>query len=190
MNRLWQKSQSFHEDLAFLALVYSGDIEKLATRVNQVKISDLASIVPENAMKLAMDRFNDMKVRCNVDNLEFECPVDRSVENDEIMFNLSGEIDAVDSHNKNIFEFKCTNELESKHVLQVMMYAYMYQEKHSIKDVYLFNVKTGELRKIIYDEEKARKIILDLLKEKEKRPSNISDEKFITKYRRATIDYI
>ena len=71
------------------------------------------------------------------------------------MFDITGVIDAVDLSQNNIFEFKCTNELEPKHVLQVMIYAYLYVKsaKRSITGVYLFNVKTRELRRITYDEE-------------------------------------
>lgn len=175
------ESKSFHEDLAFLALIHHQAREDLVTRAHQVNISDLAHIVPPKEMELAMCRFKKMKNTCGVNDLKFEYPVETKVETDDITFEVSGEIDAIDFSQGKIFEFKCTNKLEPKHVLQVMMYAYMQDGKgeYPIKEVYLFNVKTQELRSITYEKERVKNIIVRLLEMKRYTPSTQDDEKFI-----------
>jgi DNA polymerase III delta prime subunit len=45
---------------------------------------------------------------------------------------VTGWIDCIDPNEKNIWEFKCVGELESKHILQTAIYMYLYYNKMDI----------------------------------------------------------
>ena len=97
---------------------------------------------------------------------------------------ISGITDIIDNDKKIVWEIKCVSELKDEHFIQLAIYKYM----HMKLDLYngyqyrLFNIRTGEVWKIILTKEKAIEMIKYLIDKKYSPKSVDDDEKFINKF--------
>lgn len=81
------------------------------------------------------------------DNSEFEVRV-KAVVNDVM---VCGDIDCFDRERNCVYEFKCTKDLDTTHVLQLAIYAYLYMCTYPnapVPTFYLLNLLTNERREI------------------------------------------
>jgi hypothetical protein len=84
-----------------------------------------------------------------------------------------------------VWEFKCTTKLTSDHLLQLVIYAWMWRMKYKddpekCKKVFkLFNVKTGELLRLNVKEEQLNEIMKELISSRYNVNIPKHDEKFI-----------
>jgi hypothetical protein len=78
---------------------------------------------------------------------------------------ISGRVDALT--NDTLYEIKCVDMVTSEHLLQLVVYAWMYKEKnYNFKKYKLINIKTGDIYILQYDENIVNDIILLLFRDK------------------------
>ena len=84
-----------------------------------------------------------------------------------------------------IWEFKCTDSLEIEHLLQVIIYAWLWQQSCFLTQgpriFKLMNIKTSEVQTLKYNEEVVNQIMIMILKSKYNVRQNISDAEFVEK---------
>lgn len=84
-----------------------------------------------------------------------------------------------------IWEFKCTDSLEIEHLLQVIIYAWLWQQSCLLTQgpriFKLMNIKTSEVQTLKYNEEVVNQIMIMILKSKYNTRQNISDTEFVEK---------
>ncbi len=114
---------------------------------------------------------------------------DEHIEIDELLkeefmeiFRFTGRIDLITD--TILWELKCTSEITTEHILQLIIYAWLYEMRPDYteekkKEYKLFNIKTGELIRIDATKEDLTDIIKILLKNRFQKESKKSDEEFI-----------
>ena len=92
---------------------------------------------------------------------------------------LAARLDAV--NNENIWEFKCVNSLQIDHLLQLVVYAWMWiNAGNSPRKFFIMNIRTGETLKLKTPESlEIGQIAELLLKNKYDKIDELSDEEFI-----------
>jgi len=120
----------------------------------------------------------------NLDTLSIS--QDAEFEKEIITSIIIGRIDCID--NNNLYEFKCTNALEDIHLIQLAIYAYIYNEIYDINmmNYYLYNILTDELITINLEQSDITGMIQYLLKYKKSCNNKIcSDKDFIKKMKKS-----
>ena len=130
-----------------------------------------------------------MTCSSNLENLEiqsnayFEKKIVMAIPYNNITFLMTGFVDCVD--NNNIYEFKCVQELENVHFIQLAIYAFMNEiEKVIVSDTktyhyYLYNILTDEQYEITFDFDNLQLMMEHILDQKYFNNFEISDEQFI-----------
>ena len=82
---------------------------------------------------------------------------------------------------KTLWEIKCTSEITPEHLIQVVIYAWIWRtlnpgSRHSVK---IFNIKTGQILRLETDTDTLTQIVAKLLKGKYEESEPISDETFL-----------
>jgi hypothetical protein len=83
------------------------------------------------------------------------------------------------------WELKCTSEITIEHLVQVIIYAWLWKMRHSYTQEYeekvfkIFNIKTGEVFRLEASMDDLHTIITTLLKGKFQEPIKKTDEEFI-----------
>ena len=97
--------------------------------------------------------------------------------------NIHARIDAYDD--KNLWEFKCVDSLSIEHKLQLILYAFIWEnsmkEEFGSKIYKLLNVRTRELGVIKYNSKIIEEIVHIILEKKYGKQQIISDDEFIKK---------
>lgn len=98
--------------------------------------------------------------------------------------NISGRIDAYDD--KYIWEFKCTSNLTMEHLLQLLIYAWIWENsdcsnKYGSKRYKILNIRTGEVRELIYQNHIVDAIMEFIFINKYDQKFKDSDDKFLEK---------
>jgi hypothetical protein len=103
---------------------------------------------------------------------------------DNIKFRFTARLDIVTT--QTVWEIKCVREITMDHQLQVVIYAWLYEMCAGPKDedrvphnFKIFNIRTGEIQKLIADREHLDYIVVSLLQGKYERAEKITDEQFI-----------
>jgi hypothetical protein len=105
-----------------------------------------------------------------------------------MVFRFSARVDLVTE--TTIWEMKCTNQITIEHMLQVVIYAWIWkmmyentslaiQKKKSAKQFKLFNIRTGELWELKATKEELTQIVVELLRGKNISPTRKTDEEFL-----------
>lgn len=95
-------------------------------------------------------------------------------------FRFTARVDLITTNT--IWEIKCTTQITIDHMLQLVIYAWLWRTLHPevAKDFRLFNIKTGELWKLDASLDELTKIVVELLRDKyEKVFVAKTDEQFI-----------
>ena len=168
------------EAILYIANMYNFFISGYNYKVNQIKkynwMNDETMIA--GMKRMAHVVFKSGKLKCIPDEIEFEKAVSGEVEAKLIL----GNMDMVDHHNKVVWEFKCVNELKLEHVIQLMIYMYLYGK--SDYRYYLYNIVNDKLVEIIYNEKTLSNAVSYIIREKFAE-RKISDEAFIIKSQNA-----
>lgn len=93
--------------------------------------------------------------------------------------NLIGIIDCVDEINKIIWEYKCVNELEEDHFIQLALYAYLYN--NSEYRYMLYNIKTCEQYEIKFEYCNLKLMVEEFMREKYIKNEKINNNEFLKK---------
>jgi len=84
-----------------------------------------------------------------------------------------------------IWEFKCTESLEIEHLLQVIIYAWIWQKSclstQGPRTFKLMNIRTSEVQTLKYEESIIDQIMIMILKSKYNTRPNLSDEAFVSR---------
>ena len=98
-------------------------------------------------------------------------------------FRFSARVDAIEDDI--VWEFKCTDEIQVEHQLQLVIYAwlwhYIHESSKGVKQFRLMNIKTGEVQNLVYKSEIIDSIITCILKSKYSEKEEVGDEAFIEK---------
>ena len=104
---------------------------------------------------------------------------------DNIKFRFTARLDIVTT--QTVWEIKCVREITMDHQLQVVIYAWLYEMCAGSKDedrvphnFKIFNIRTGEIQKLIADREHLDYIVVSLLQGKYERAEKITDEQFVS----------
>jgi len=98
-------------------------------------------------------------------------------------FRFTGRVDLITE--TIAWELKCTSEITTEHLVQVIIYAWLWKMRHSYTEEYddkvfkIFNIKTGEIMRLDATMEDLNTIITTLLKGKFQEPIKKTDEEFI-----------
>ena len=98
-------------------------------------------------------------------------------------FRFTGRVDLITE--TIAWELKCTSEITIEHLVQVIIYAWLWKMRHSYTEEYeekvfkIFNIKTGEIMRLDASVDDLNTIITTLLKGKFQEPVKKTDEEFI-----------
>jgi len=98
-------------------------------------------------------------------------------------FRFTGRVDLISE--TIAWELKCTSEITVEHLVQVIIYAWLWKMRHSYTEEYeekvfkIFNIKTGEILRLDATMDDLNTIITTLLKGKFEEPIKKTDEEFI-----------
>jgi hypothetical protein len=114
---------------------------------------------------------------------EMHVPIDAFVENilPGERFRLSARVDLITE--STLWEFKCTSELTTDHMLQLAIYAWIWKTTHcasDAKEFRLFNIKSGELLRLDGSTSDLNEIMTLLLCSRFSEPIVKTDSEFIT----------
>ena len=98
-------------------------------------------------------------------------------------FRFTGRVDLISE--TIAWELKCTSEITVEHLVQVIIYAWLWRMRHSYTEVFedkifkIFNIKTGEILRLEASPDDLNTIISALLKGRFQDPVKKSDDEFI-----------
>jgi AAA domain len=94
--------------------------------------------------------------------------------------NISGRVDAYDD--KYLWEFKCVSTLTLEHLLQLLIYAWIWENCECTNKKYrILNIRTGEVRELNYQSHMVNAIIELIFINKYDQKFKDSDQKFLEK---------
>ena len=176
-------------DFLFMCNIYSALTDGYHGRLSQIKKYDWLDQSSVNQCLGALDKHVSKK------DVEFEYCVDALVQSPYGMINVSGNIDVIEA--STVWEIKCVDVLQLEHMLQLMIYYWMFNmtckhDAHKLgpRDFKLINVRTGEVRQLMSSSLKQKhdieKVIWCLLTHKYKPMSRLTDEAFVCETVEAT----
>lgn len=183
------------EEYLYMANINQAIQESLYFRLKQIEENEY-NWLPEEVVQECKDR---LKIAISSDSVEKRPLIeenimhssweDEHIEIDEILkeefmeiFRFTGRIDLITD--TVLWELKCTSEITTEHILQLIIYAWLYEmrpdySEEKKKQYKLFNIKTGELIKINATKEDLTDIIKILLKNRYQKENKKPDEEFI-----------
>ena len=98
---------------------------------------------------------------------------------DSIKFRFTARADII-THNT-LWELKCVREITMDHLLQVIVYAWLYRHLYPTqnKDVKIFNIRTNEVIQLFATMEQLNFVVIHLLQGKYYRPQPPTNDEFI-----------
>ncbi len=184
-------------DYLYLANVYTAFQEKLYFKLKQIMPNDYNWITDElmNQCKKRLDKFIGSECETakpliektlihqsqEIDHEKIDQFLNEYFE-DNIKFRFTARLDVVTT--QTIWEIKCVREITMDHQLQVVIYAWLYEmlrgdtQQHCFK---IFNIRTGEIQKLVADKKYLDFIVVSLLQGKYQEVEKISDAEFITR---------
>jgi hypothetical protein len=169
-------------DFLKIGNLYQTFQNKLLAKITQIKKYDWLNLNMVLKCHTNMTMISDP-------NIKFEIPII----NDELdnsfvyshtefgLIHLTSRLDAIDS--KNVWEFKCVDNLTIDHKLQLIVYAWAYSKcmetSYGKKDFVLLNIKTGEMLKLNIDHFKIEQIVNLLFEDKYSIKKELNDDEFI-----------
>ena len=107
----------------------------------------------------------------------------RTIFDETRQFRFTGRVDLISE--TIAWELKCTSEITIEHLVQVIIYAWLWKMRHSYTEEYeekvfkIFNIKTGEILRLDATMEDLNTIVTTLLKGKFQEPVKKTDDEFI-----------
>lgn len=190
-------------DYLYLANVYTAFQEKLYFKLKQISPNDYNWLTDEmmNQCKKRLDKFVGSECETakpliektlihqsqEVDHEKIDQFLDDYFEYN-VKFRFTARLDIVTT--KTVWEIKCVREITMDHQLQVVIYAWLYEmcagprkddSDYVPHDFKIFNIRTGEIQKLMVDRENLDFIVVSLLQGKYERAEKINDEEFINR---------
>lgn len=185
-------------DYLYLANVYTAFQEKLYFKLKQISPDDYNWLTDEmmNQCKKRLDKFVGSECETSKPLIE-KTLIHQSQEVDHekidqflddyfeynVKFRFTARLDIVTT--KTVWEIKCVREITMDHQLQVVIYAWLYEMRKGpdemSHDFKIFNIRTGEIQKLMVDRENLDFIVVSLLQGKYERAEKINDEEFINR---------
>lgn len=186
-------------DYLYLANVYTAFQEKLYFKLKQISPDDYNWLTDAmmNQCKKRLDRFIGSECETAKPLIE-KTLIHQSQEIDHehidqflgeyfeynIKFRFTARLDIVTT--QTVWEIKCVREITMDHQLQLIVYAWLYEmikkpsstplHQHQFK---IFNIRTGEIQKLVADREHLDFIVISLLQGKYQEIEKITDEAFL-----------
>jgi hypothetical protein len=121
-------------------------------------------------------------------NPKFEIELSYKISTEYGDFNLYGRIDIMDS--ETVWEIKCTSEIKLEHLIQLVVYAWIYTNSMSDnKKFKIINLISGEINELLYDAKYVNKIINILFENKYGTKKKNSDKMFLKKCEKIYLSY-
>lgn len=96
--------------------------------------------------------------------------------------NIFGRVDCYDDDT--LWEFKCVTSLQMEHILQLVVYAWIWEnsmtDKHGAKKYNILNIRTGEKKQIVYKNEIIDEIMNVLFENKFGKKPKITNDEFVS----------
>ena len=177
-------------DYLYLSNIYSAVSEKLYFKLKQIDENEynwLSEDVVDQCIERMQNIIGKEKFIANEETIiqqsddEAHLNIDDFLEDKfekNTIFRFTARIDTITENS--IWEIKCTSNTTTDHMLQVVIYRWLWQMTTvDIKQFKLFNIKTGEIFHLDATDEQIDSIMLALLKGKFEKIEKISDEQFL-----------
>lgn len=189
-------------DYLFLANVYTAFQEKLYFKLKQISADDYNWLT--DAMFSQCQKRLEKNIGAECENAkpliektiihqsqEIEHEAIDSVLNEyfeyNIKFRFTARVDIITP--STVWEIKCVREITMDHQLQVVIYAWLHGILHSAdenpKEFKIFNIRTGEIQKLVANREHLDFIVVSLLQGKYQESEKMTDEEFINNCKNA-----
>ncbi len=157
-------------DLLKISLYYSSQQNKTDYKLKQINKFDWLT---KDILDIGTERLSNV-VKGN--KLLFEESIEANLFGNTII----GEIDCIDKDNNIVYEFKCTKDITSSHIIQLGLY--MCINNHKDYKYQIFNIFTNELKEISATFENLQEMVKILIEHKIKGGTIKSDDEFITEF--------
>lgn len=150
------------------------------------QIKSFSWIKPDNAMTLLTRLDKVLSNNCTYEDfLRISYEQFPELANDHVQAILSGRTDIIDHDKKIVWEIKCVQQLRDEHYIQLAIYKYMHMKKAMYPGFkyYLFNIRTGEVVKVMADDGQLIGLMTYLLDKKFSPQDEDNDEEFIKKFK-------
>jgi hypothetical protein len=186
-------------DYLFLANVYTAFQEKLYFKLKQISPEDYNWLTDAmmSQCKKRLDKFVGSECETAKPLIE-KTLIHQSQEVDHenidlflgeyfeynIKFRFTARLDIVTP--QTVWEIKCVREITMDHQLQLVIYAWLYEmcrvtskdQDHVPHNFKIFNIRTGEIQKLVANREQLDFIVISLLQGKYQEVEKITDEQF------------
>lgn len=144
------------DNLLYLATVYCAHMSGYNFKLDQIKRFDWLN---SETIEAAVDRI----AHVIDDRAVFEEPLASSISYRGMEICVTGAIDC--RHTSTIYEFKCTSDIAPEHIIQLALYAYLWETLHpeSPQQYQIYNIRTDEMLEITAPYINLKKIIAILL---------------------------
>jgi len=181
-------------DYLYLANIYTAVQEKLYFKLKQIDRSEYQWLTQE-AVDICKRRM-DTIVGCeNVEQHEhiFIHPkmedahnmIDMLLQPElglDVKYRFSARLDIITQ--ESIWELKCTQQITIDHLLQVVIYAWLWRtiNPESTKKVKIFNIKNGEVMELRATIDELTEIMIELLRGKYEKSERLNDQQFLKQF--------
>ena len=173
-------------DFLYLGNVYISVNEKLYFKLKQIGQYDWLTT------KMVEACHKNMQKHMDIANLTYEIPICKNFnlfspcvefDSDYGRVTMSGRVDAIDGDT--VWEFKCVDDLQIGHLLQVIVYAWLWGKfmvtEYGFKTFKIMNIRTAEVRTLGGNFALINDVFKLLLQNKYEKPAVDSDDIFIGK---------
>lgn len=188
------KKKSNTNDYLQLANMYIALKENLFFKLKQINKEDYTWLSPSIIKQCFGIIRNSLKEDYNDENDEKNFFVEETIitydddyekmdnllkQNGIELFRLNARIDLITP--KTIWELKCTSITNIEHLLQVVIYAWIWRvaTKRETRDFKILNIKTGEIQKLNATNEELNLIMFELFKNIYKKNKKYTNDEFI-----------
>jgi hypothetical protein len=192
------------EDYLYMSNLYVASKEKLYFKLNQID-RDEYDWLSEDAVNQCFRRlYNELYIECclntsNIFQAEIEKTFIKSYDEqahakiDDVLrqhfpgelFRFTARADLVSDYT--LWEIKCTNTISNEHLIQVVIYAWLWrlsmedmENLENIVDFKIFNIKSGEIYRLEATTDELTQIVVAILKGKYLKPDLKEDSEFIS----------
>jgi hypothetical protein len=192
INEIQQEVESV-SDYLYLANIFVASQEKLYYKLKQIERDEYVWLNAGILSKCKERLLNILGEECNQSKPMIEESIihylddDAHIHIDECLnpyfdnerFRFSARIDLATE--KTVWELKCTSTISQDHLLQIVIYAWLWRTMDSVseKEFRIFNIKTGEILRLDTTKDVLDKIVIALLKGKYDTYNPQSDEDFL-----------
>jgi hypothetical protein len=181
-------------DYLYLANIYIAVQEKLYFKLKQIDRSEYQWLSQE-AVDICKQRM-DTIVGCEkVEQHEHvfvhpkmedaHCRIDMLLQPElgtDVKYRFTARLDIITQ--ESIWELKCTQQITIDHLLQVVIYAWLWRtiNPESTKKVKIFNIKNGEVMELRATIDELTEIMIELLRGKYEKAERLNDQQFLKQF--------